>query len=74
MMTLDKQKIGVICTVEKVFCRDDKLKRRILELGFVEGQKVTLSKKSLFGKVFIVCVRGVFFSMKRDILKYVSVI
>lgn len=46
---------------------DTKTKRRILELGFVIGQPITLEKLSMRGKVMLFSLRGYLLCMRKNI-------
>ena len=73
MKTLDMQKEGVVFEIENVFCANKRFLNRLLELGFVPGQKVEIFKKSILGKVFIVKIRDGLLSIRKHLLKFVSV-
>ena len=73
MKTLDKQKVGVVFEIEDVFCANKRLLFRLLEFGFVPGQKVKIFKKSILGKVFIINIRDGFLSIRKNLLCFVSV-
>ena len=50
-----------------------KIKLRLLELGFTNGQRIKLAKKSLFGDTFLVEIRGYCLSMRKNIADFVFV-
>ncbi len=50
-----------------------KLKRRLLELGFTQGQNVKLVRRSLLSHAFLVEIRGYVLSVKREIAALVIV-
>ncbi len=50
-----------------------KIRRRLGDLGFTEGQNVRLVRKSLLGKVYLIELRGYTLSVRKDILKAVLV-
>ena len=73
MKTLDKQKSGQIYEIEGVFCANKKYLFKLLELGFVPGQKVEICKKSILKRVFLVKIRGGLLSIRANLLRFVSV-
>lgn len=73
MKTLDKQKDECLFEIENVFCANKRYLNRLLELGFVPGQKVEIFKRSIQDKVFIVKIRGGFLSIRKELLKFVSI-
>ncbi len=50
-----------------------KIKRRLCELGFTEGQEVRLVRKSLLGKAYLVEILGYTLSLRSDIVKAVLI-
>lgn len=53
-------------------CCPIKIKRRLCDLGFVEGEKLSLLNKSLLGKVFLVEICGYIISVQKNILNYLN--
>lgn len=53
---------------------NEKFKRRLLELGFVVGEKVKIENTSIMKDVFLVAVRGCLMSVRREILNFVYVV
>ena len=52
---------------------DLKTKRRLLELGFVKDTFVTLEKKSMLSKVFLLSLNGYLLCVRKHIAKKVFV-
>ena len=50
-----------------------KVKRRLCELGFTEGQEIKMVRKSLLGKAYLVELRGYTLSLRSDIIEAVLV-
>lgn len=50
-----------------------KIRRRILELGFTNGQKVKVIRKSLLGKAYLVELRGFTLTIRKDIAQLINV-
>lgn len=50
-----------------------KIKRRILELGFVKESIVKISHVSMLGEVLLVEINGYLMSLRSDIAKYILV-
>ncbi len=49
------------------------IKRRLLDLGFTQGQRVCKVKSSLLNKVVLVEIRGYLLSLKSKIADYILV-
>ena len=50
-----------------------KIKRRLLDLGFTNGQKIRTIRKSALGKDFMVEIRNFILTLRWDLLKYILV-
>ena len=50
---------------------EDKYYLRLLELGFLPGEKLIFKQRSLKKKTFLVQVRGVMFSLQENIANFV---
>lgn len=50
-----------------------KIKRRLLDLGFTEGQKLRTIRKSLLGKTYMLELRGFTLTLRKDILSFILV-
>ncbi len=50
-----------------------KIRRRLCELGFTQGQEVRLVRKSLLGKAYLVELRGYTLSVRSTVAKAVIV-
>lgn len=46
-----------------------KLKRRLLDLGFIYGEKIVFCNKSLLGKTYLIQIRGIMLSLRDQIVK-----
>ena len=73
-----KKNLCTICANKKYIISEIEetnfqLKRRLLELGFVPGQKVEICKKSILKRVFLVKIRGGLLSIRANLLRFVSV-
>ena len=49
------------------------VRRRLMELGFVAGQKIKLVKKSLLGETFLLEISDSQLSIRKDLAKYLIV-
>ena len=49
----------------------NKIRRRLLDLGFTSGERVRLARKSILGKVILIEIRGYTLSLQRKIANYV---
>ncbi len=67
----EKGRFFEICGISK--SASIKIKRRLLELGLTEGQKVRVCRRSLLGKVLLIEIRGYTLSLRRDIAGFVEV-
>lgn len=50
-----------------------KIKRRILELGFTQGQKVKILRKSVLGKAYLIEIRGFVLTIRKDIANFIEI-
>ena len=73
MKTLDKAKKGSWQTIVEVENVEDKRLFRLVELGFVKGQKVKVEGVSFSKKVFLLQLRNMLVSVRGDLLKNVQV-
>lgn len=62
---LSKANFNVVYTIQNI-CKniDIKIKTRLLELGFFEGEKIIVLAKSLAGGVLLVEIRGQVLSLR----------
>lgn len=72
MLNLKNAKFGREYEIE---CIDDnapiKIRRRLLDLGFTSGQKVTCVRKSLLGKAYLVEIRFYTLSIRKQVAEAV---
>ncbi len=73
MTTLDSAKLNKKYKITKFLTLDEKLCRRILELGLTVGQTVKALAESSLKKVRLVEIRGYVVSIKTSILKSICV-
>ena len=73
MKTLDKAKKGSWQTIEKVENGTQRQVFRLIELGFVKGQKVKVEAISFSRKVFLLQFRGMLLSVRSQLLQNVQV-
>ncbi|MBR1890641.1 MAG: ferrous iron transport protein A [Clostridia bacterium] len=73
MISLKDAKIKAQYTIEKIDNIDKKINQRLCEMGFVSGQKVRVTNKSIFGGVRLVEIRGYTLSIRTSLLKDVWV-
>lgn len=52
---------------------DTKTKRRLLELGFVKGKKVTLEQISILGDVLLIEINNYLLSLRSSIAKHILI-
>ena len=73
MVNLSKCKIGKIYEIENIsnLC-PMKIKRRLYDLGFLNKTKIKVLKKSLFGGVLLLEMRGYILSLKKSIAVYIN--
>ena len=69
LANLKRGESGIILRFDEVI--NQKIKGRLLELGFVFGQKVTLEQISVFGDVMLFSLRGYEMSLRKDIAKHI---
>lgn len=66
--TLFSQKVGSVSEVASFGAAlGDKYLRRLLEIGLTCGTRLRVLKKSIRGKTLLIDVRGVAFSMEKEI-------
>lgn len=51
----------------------EKIKRRLLDLGFTKGQKIKVVRKSTLGNDYMVELRYFTLTLRGDILRYILV-
>ena len=73
MKTLDKAKKGSWQTIEKVENCTQRQVFRLIELGFIKGQKVKVEAISFSRKVFLLQFRGMLLSVRSQLLQNVQV-
>lgn len=49
----------------------EKIKKRLLELGFIEGKTIKLLQWSLAGDVLLIELNGYLLSIRKNIAKYI---
>lgn len=54
-------------------CISPRLSRRLLELGFLKGEKIKVLRKSLLGKAYLVELRFYTLTIRKDIARHVLV-
>ena len=50
-----------------------KIKRRLMELGFIASQNVKVLRKSLFGKTFMLEIRNITLLLRKEIVCHILV-
>ncbi len=74
MQSLTSLKINSLARVTGFsHCLSSRLSRRLLELGFLPGEKVKVLRKSLLGKAYLVELRFYTLTIRRDIAKFIMV-
>ena len=72
-MILSKSKIGQVVKIKKINENCPiKIKRRLLDLGFIEGINIKLLRKSILSKVLLIEIRGYTLSLQRKIAEYIE--
>lgn len=72
MQNLENAKRGIYYKIDAYSqLAPTKIKRRLLELGLTNGQKVRVVRKSLLGKAYLIEVRGYTLSLRRDLACFV---
>ena len=51
-----------------------KIKRRIFELGFTKGQSIKLLRKSMLKKAYLVEIRGIVLTLRKDIAQQIEIV
>lgn len=69
--TLAGCKANKVYNIKKILDDDLKYQLRLLELGFLPGEKVFFKQKSLKKKTFLVEVRGVSYVLQENLAKLV---
>lgn len=74
MFSLEKAKVGVYHSIQGYEkSAPKKMIRRLLELGLTKGQKVRIVRKSLFGKAYLIEVRGYVLSIRKALASFVLI-
>lgn len=71
-MNLCSLKPGNIGLIDKLQC-DDKLTKRLLALGFVEGTEVLMKKKAPLGDPIIINLRGTDLAIRKKDAKFIYI-
>lgn len=71
-MNISDLKIGDIAYIEKLNC-NEKLSKRLLALGFIEGTKVIMKKVAPLGDPVIINLRGTDFAIRKNDAKNIFI-
>ncbi len=63
-LSINDLKLGDIAYIQKLNC-DEKLSKRLLALGFIEGTKVIMKKVAPLGDPIIINLRGTDFAIRK---------
>ena len=64
LLNLTKAKVNCFYNIKFVNCTNN-IERRLYDLGFVEGEKIRIIKKSIFNGVYLVEIMGGVLAIKR---------
>jgi Fe2+ transport system protein FeoA len=68
MLRLNSAKFGKLYEIDKIDPNAPmKIRRRLYDLGFTSGQKVTAVRKSLLGKAYLVEIRAYTLSLRSTV-------
>lgn len=74
MENLLNGKLGTFYKIHKIsYSVGDKVKRRLLDLGFTKGEKIRVVGKSLLKKAYLIEIRGYTLTLKKDIVSCILV-
>lgn len=74
MQSLTSLKINTYALVKGFSsCLSPRISRRLLELGFLQGEKVKILRKSLLGKAYLVELRFYTLTIRKDIARFILV-
>ena len=65
--TISNLKIGESGVIDKIVLNDQKLKRRLLELGFVKNTKIKVTNFSILNDVVLIEIMGYVISLRQRI-------
>ena len=68
---LSSLNIGEGGVIDKVITSNLKIKRRLLELGFVSGTRVSVLSRSSLGEVILVEIIGYCISIRKSLANYI---
>lgn len=71
-MNLTELKPGCIGIIDELVC-NDKLAKRLLALGFIEGTEVLIKLKAPLGDPIIVNIRGTDFAIRKKDAKSINI-
>lgn len=72
-MNLNEVKLNALCVVENVNIQDENFCMRIMELGIINGCKITVKHKSLLKKTLLVVFNNSCFTIKDNLAKFIEV-
>lgn len=74
MQTLTSLKLNKPATIGGFSgCISPRISRRLLELGFLKGERIKVFKKSLFGRAYLIELRFYTLTIRNDIAKFIMV-
>lgn len=74
MQSLTSLKINKVAQIEGFSsCISPRISRRLLELGFLKGERVKVLRKSLLGRAYLVELRFYTLTIRKDIAKFIMV-
>lgn len=65
-MTLSNLKLNQPAKVKKITTSDSVLTKKLLSMGVLKGEQVTVTKKSVLGDPIEVTIRGYNLSLRKD--------
>lgn len=74
MQNLTNVKLNTLVEIDGFSsCLSANLSRRLMELGFLKGEKIKVLRKSLLGKAYLIELRLYTLTIRKDIAKFVLV-
>ena len=72
-MNLNEVKLNTECMVKSVLINDYKTKIRLMELGLISGQKITVKHKSMLKNTLLIAFNNACFTIKNNLAGSVEV-
>ncbi|MEG1499494.1 MAG: FeoA family protein [Clostridia bacterium] len=59
--------------IDEIFAFPNEISTRLVDLGFVRGEKIKLLKKSVFGKTYLVQIKNYVITIRKSLAKIIKI-